>query len=195
VGNDFNFSQFFGIFSGHSWWLTRVFLGVPLCLCTFLGAGSISFLPSSIVFLIGSFLIGASNVFPPPPDHPLAGPASICSCGLPAALLFCRCILPSFPCSVRADPTGLRCPVDRAGSLCSQLPLMVLFLMFMEARLLRIFPLLVAAAVLGGLVIGGWALLLFRCRPAGIRYVGLQRGSLLLNLLSSLGRPCPLPLY
>jgi hypothetical protein len=113
---------------------------------------------------------------------------------LPAALLLCRRLLPFFPRSVRSAPTGFPCPVDRAGGLCFRLPLMLLFLMFMEARLMRTLPMLVAAAVVGGFVVRRWALLWIRCRSAGIWPVDLRRASLLLILLPSLGRPCPLPL-
>jgi hypothetical protein len=113
---------------------------------------------------------------------------------LPAALLLCRRLLPFFPRSVRSAPTGFPCPVDRAGGLCSRLPLMPVFLVFMEARLMRTFPLLAAAAVVGGLVVGGWAVLWIRCRTVGVRSLDLQRGSLLFSLLPSLGRPCLLPL-
>jgi hypothetical protein len=174
--------------------LTRVFLVARLFLCTFLGAPSVSFPPASVMFPIGLFFLGVRSVFPPPPDRPLVGPSSICSCGLPAALLFWRCPLPSFRCSVCSALTGLRCPVDRVGGLCSRLPLMVLFLVFVEARLMRTFPLLAAAAVVGGLVVGGWAVLLIRCRSVGVRFVDLQRGSLLFSLLPSLGHPCLLSL-
>jgi hypothetical protein len=66
---------------------------------------------------------------------------------------------------------------------------MALFLMLLEARLLQMLFPLAAAAVVAGLVAGEWALLWFRCRPAGIRSVDLQRVSTLLSLLPLLGRP------